>query len=226
MKNISFGPTGYADSKVQIANGSSPTCVVTTVLHQFSESLGNAVDAKDSHTRQHSEEVAQVAHTLALGMGLSTGHADVIHVAGHLHDIGKIGIPDAILFKQKKLSTKEFEIIKKHSAIGASIVSPVSELTTTGITAIILHHHERYDGTGYPAGLKGEDIPIGARVVAVADSLSAMLQDRPYNRAMSFAEASQEIARMSGSQFDPAVVRSFIKNGPLIKTLLQVLKQN
>lgn len=227
MKNLSFGRDGAYTAPAPAPGRScrqETPCVVTTVLHQFAESLGNAVDAKDTHTKQHSEEVAQVAHTLALGIGIAPVQADIIHVAGHLHDIGKIGIPDSILFKKGKLTSIERARIEEHPATGAAILRPVLALVESGVVDIILHHHERYDGGGYPHGLAGSAIPLGARIVAVADSLSAMLQNRPYRRSMPFAQASQEIARMSGTQFDPVVVSSFIKNGPVIRILLQALK--
>ena len=198
--------------------------VVTTVLHQFAESLGAAADAKDPHTRQHSEEVAQLSHTLALAMGCPPHEADLIHVAAHLHDIGKIGIPDAILFKQTTLTPAEWALLRKHPAKGAEIVRPVSSLVRCGIADIILHHHERFDGRGYPDGLLGTAIPLGARIVALADTLSAMLQDRPYRQARSFDCAAREIERMAGTQFDPAVVAGFLRCKDSLRMTLDALK--
>lgn len=199
--------------------------VVTTALHQFAESLGKAVDAKDGHTKQHSEEVALVARALALAMGRPQREADIIHVAGHLHDIGKIGIPDAILFKRGSLTPAEWDQVRNHPEMGASIVQPVSALVDCGAVDIILHHHERFDGTGYPHGLKGTAIPLGARIVALADSLSAMLQNRPYRAALRFDQAAREIALMSGTQFDPAVVAGFLKAKASIQVILQGLHE-
>ncbi len=198
--------------------------VVTTTLHEFAESLGNAVDAKDPHTRRHSDEVAEVAHALALRMGLSPREADVIHVAAHLHDVGKIALPDAVLFKSAPLTGEEWDLVRKHPVIGADIVRPVRELRQCGVLDMILHHHERFDGKGYPDGLAGEDIPLGARIIALADSLSAMLQSRPYRKAMSFETARMEIAANAGSQFDPRVVRAFMARSEDIRAVMETMR--
>ncbi len=196
---------------------------VTTILHQFAESLGNAIDAKDAHTSAHSDEVAQISHTLALTMGLSPQEADIIHVAGHLHDIGKIGVPDAVLSKQGPLDHKEWLAIRKHPEAGAAILRPVSSLQRLGIVDMVLYHHERYDGKGYPAGLKGAQIPLGARIIALADSLSAMLQNRPYRCARSFESAVREIRHCSGTQFDPRVVDAFCECTDMVQGILSAL---
>lgn len=179
------------------------------LLHQFAESLGNAIDAKDTHTRSHSDEVALVSLLLARTLGLSEDEAERVHVAGHLHDIGKIGVPDAVLLKAGALTAEEWRHMRAHPVIGARIVSPVAELAQQGVADMILHHHERWDGTGYPHGLSGRGIPLGARIIALADSLSAMLQQRPYRPAMRFEDAEAELLRCSGSQFDPDVVQAF-----------------
>lgn len=191
--------------------GPEPTELVTTVLHQFADSLGSAIDAKDPHTFMHSVEVAEVSHVLALIMGLSPRKADIIHVAGHLHDIGKIGVPDAVLQKRGKLDADEWRAMCAHPELGANILKPVTALRDLGIVDMVLHHHERYDGGGYPTGLKGASIPLGARIITLADSLSAMLQNRPYRSAMTFSKAYDEIVRCSGSQFDPRVVDAFVE---------------
>lgn len=199
------------------------THFVTTILHQFAESLGNAIDAKDPHTSMHSDEVAQVAHALALTMGLSPREADIIHVAGHLHDIGKIGVPDSVLGKEGPLTTTEWKAIRKHPEAGADILRPVASLNKLGIVDMVLHHHERYDGKGYPRGLKGAQIPLGARIIALADSLSAILQNRPYRKARDFDDAVSEIIRCSGSQFDPRVVEAFRKSADAIRGIIESL---
>lgn len=196
---------------------------VTTVLHQFAESLGNAIDAKDPHTSRHSDEVAQISHTIALSMGMTPREADIIHVAGHLHDIGKIGVPDSVLSKQGPLSTAEWQAIRQHPRAGADILHPVAALNNLGITDMVLHHHERYDGAGYPDGLRGTQIPLGARIIAVADSLSAILQNRPYRKSRDFRAAHDEIVRCSGSQFDPRVVEGFRKSADVIEGIVGVL---
>ncbi len=185
---------------------------LTDTIHQLAESLGNAVDAKDHCTRSHSEEVAEVAQLLALELGLEPAVARLIHVAGHLHDIGKIGLPDAILHKPGPLDAQEWALVRLHPVMGADIVRPVRGMNGPGgIADIILHHHERLDGSGYPHGLAGNQIPLGARVIAVADSLSAMMQPRPYKGPQSFADALAEIVQLSGIYYDPLVVEALLR---------------
>lgn len=173
-------------------------------LHELAQSLGNAVDAKDSTTFNHSEDVAQASELLAQLMGLSRVEIDTIHLAAHLHDIGKIGIPDSILTKPGRLDPSELLTIREHPVIGARIVQPIISFNNpAGVSDIILHHHERFDGAGYPHGLAGRNIPLGARIVAIADTMSAMLQNRHYRLATNFERTVNEILRCSGSQFDP-----------------------
>jgi putative nucleotidyltransferase with HDIG domain len=198
-----------------------PTHFVTTILHQFAESLGFAIDAKDQNTRAHSDEVARIARLLALNMGLSETRAQIIHVAGHLHDIGKIGVPDEVLAKTGALTPSEWRVMRTHPQAGADILRPVAALCRLGIVDMVLHHHERYDGTGYPHRLAGVEIPEGARIIALADTLSAMLQDRPYRRARTFASARDEIIRCSGTQFDPRVVEAFRRSAGEFEVLLK-----
>jgi len=191
-------------------------------LHQFAESLGQAVDAKDPWTFAHSEEVADIARLLARKLGFSPDQAEMVHMAGHLHDIGKIGIPDRILQKPGPLTKEEFEVIKQHPVIGEGIVGPVKALNgRSGLARMIRHHHERFDGKGYPDGLIGDSIPFGARILAVADSLSAMMQDRPYKRAMDFGAAESEIMENTGSMYDPAVVAAFLRIAEKIRGVLE-----
>lgn len=197
---------------------------VQMTVHQFAESLSYIIDAKDHCTHSHSEEVAVMAQTIGQQMGLSAKQADILHVVGHLHDIGKVGIQDAILKKRGPLTKSEFAIIKRHPEIGAQIMGPVTPFSgKNGIVKMILHHHERYDGKGYPHGLKGKEIPLGARIIAVADSLSAMLQERPYRKAMTYKEAMDEIVDCTGTQFDPQVVNAFFGVHDIIWDYLQSL---
>ena len=210
----------------RLSDGAGGACpetsrLVTSVMHQFAESLGNAIDAKDTHTFSHSDEVARVARVLALSMGLGQGRAEVIHVAGHLHDIGKIGVPDAVLRKTGPLTIAEWAAIRRHPEDGAAILRPVAALGALGIVDMVLHHHERYDGQGYPHGLAGEAIPVGARIIAVADSLSAMLQDRPYRRASCFETARREIQWCAGTQFDPRVAEAFLRAEDEIRAIVE-----
>lgn len=180
-------------------------------IHHFAEALGNAIDAKDKYTYNHSQHVAVISYLITLGMGFTPRQADLIHIAGHLHDIGKIGVPDNILNKPGPLTEKEWQHIKKHPVIGADIVGAITRFQKPGsLRDMILYHHERYDGKGYPAELKGNEIPIGARIIAVADTFSAMTQDRPYRKGMPLDKAIQKIALLSGSQLDPLCVKVFL----------------
>ena len=157
-------------------------------------------------------------------MGLGHQMADLIHVAGHLHDLGKIGVPDEILAKTSPLTPKEWLEIRKHPDIGADILAPIACLRECGIVDMVRAHHERFDGSGYPKGLTGGQIPLGARIITVADSLSAMLQSRPYRTAKSFDEACREIARGVGSQFDPKVVAAFARVKDRVRDLVAMLR--
>lgn len=187
-----------------------PPC--SDMIHQFAESLGLALDARDHFTRDHSRQVADLAGIISEGLGLKQKQIELIHVAGHLHDIGKIGMPGEILNKPGPLTSDEWGMIKMHPVIGAKIVEPIQLFQSkNSIRDIVLHHHERVDGKGYPSGLAGKQIPLGARIIAVADSLSAMLQKRPYREALTFDLAVQEIFDHSGSQFSGEVVNSFLR---------------
>ncbi|WP_233248356.1 HD-GYP domain-containing protein [Desulfonatronum sp. SC1] len=173
-------------------------------LHQIAASLGNAIDAKDHSTSSHSRQVADLARCLALRAGMSTSQAEVIHIAGHLHDIGKIGIPDEVLSKRTPLTDAEWAMIRQHPVTGAKIVAPVHIMNgSTGIAKMILHHHERWDGRGYPHRLRGESIPLGARILCLADSFSAMMESRAYRNRLTLGGSIEELRRNAGSQFDP-----------------------
>ena len=155
--------------------GGIGACAASTA-HELAESLGRAVDARDSRLFRHSEVVADLSSMLARAHGLTTLQAQMVHMAGHLHDVGKIGIPDHILRKPGPLSAAEWEIMRRHPAIGAEILRPVRVFCgRPGVCEIVLAHHERFDGGGYPHGLRGAEIPLGARIVAVADAFSAMM---------------------------------------------------
>ena len=197
---------------------------VTEIVHQLAESLGKAIDAKDTYTLAHSEEVAVISQTLALAMGLGHQAADIIHVAGHLHDLGKIGVPDDILGKTSALTPEEWLAIRKHPDIGADILAPIACLRECGIVDMVRAHHERFDGSGYPQDLKGSQIPLGGRIISVADSLSAMLQSRPYRKAKTFDQACLEIVRGAGSQFDPEVVKAALKVRDRLRDLVAMLR--
>jgi PAS domain S-box-containing protein len=174
------------------------------------QTLARAAEHRDDDTAQHTERVGAMAARLAKSLGLPAGLIDLIAHAAPLHDVGKIGIPDQILLKPGKLTAEEFDAMKQHTILGASLLAGSnSEILQLG-EQIALAHHERWDGKGYPAGLAGEEIPIAARIVAVVDTFDAMTHDRPYRNASSTEEALSEIARCSTSQFDPRVVEAFM----------------
>ncbi len=170
--------------------------------------LTSAIDAKDSYTRGHSERVTDLSVKLAKAMNLSNQEVESIKLGGLLHDIGKIGIPEGILNKPGRLTNEEFDIIKSHPELGTKILGKVEFLS--GIVSIIRHHHERYDGKGYPEGLKSTEIPLLARIISVVDTYDAMTTDRPYRKALSVEEAIAEIKKCSGTQFDPEVAANFV----------------
>jgi putative nucleotidyltransferase with HDIG domain len=171
--------------------------------------LALAIDARDSYTMHHSENVARYAVTVAGNMGAKPYEIDLLKQAALLHDIGKIGIKDSILLKETGLTAEEYEIIKQHPAKGEEIADSLSFLKQAA--KLIRHHHERYDGKGYPDGLKGQNIELGARILAVVDAFDAMTTERLYHKAFSFPEALAEIEKNKGTQFDPEVVDSLNK---------------
>lgn len=194
----------------------------TGTAHELAESLGRAVDARDCRLFEHSTAVADIASLLARQHGLTARQAEIVHMAGHLHDVGKIGIPDSILLKPGPLTDAEWETMRRHPKMGADILRPVKVFCgKPGVCEIVLAHHERFDGSGYPYGLRGHDIPLGARIVAVADALSAMTEDRPYRKGLSLQAAVEEVARCAGTYFDPCVVRDLLALREALEGLLQ-----
>jgi putative nucleotidyltransferase with HDIG domain len=173
------------------------------------ESLNATVDAKDPATAGHSRRVQRIALALGGELGLTPLQLDALRFGALFHDIGKIAVPDAILVKPGKLDHDEYARMKTHSAEGARIVEKFGRLREA--VPIILHHHERWDGAGYPHGLAGEDIPLAAAIVGLADAWDAMTTDRPYHRALTIAEAFAEVSAGRGRQFSPAVVDAFYR---------------
>jgi putative nucleotidyltransferase with HDIG domain len=172
------------------------------------EALGDALDLKDAETEGHSKRVTAYTIAIARAMGLAQDRIKVIARGAFLHDVGKMAIPDSILRKPGKLTDEEREIIERHSECGYQMLRKIPFLAEPA--EIVYAHQERWDGTGYPRGLKGEEIPLGARIFALADTLDAMCSDRPYRPAQSFEAAKSEIVRFSGRQFDPDIVRVFL----------------
>jgi len=170
--------------------------------------LAAAIDAKDPYTKGHSERVTQTSVSLARELNLSEREIENIEYTALLHDIGKIGIDDSILAKKSSLTSQEFDKIKEHTITGAKIIEPVEFLK--GSYEAIYHHHERYDGDGYPDGLKEKNIPLSARIIAVADAYDAMGSDRPYRKKLNKDKILKELKDQSGKQFDPEVVKAII----------------
>jgi len=172
-------------------------------------SLTAAIDAKDAYTSGHSARVAWGAREIARAMGLGEPVAERAHLAGLLHDIGKIGVPEAVLTKKGRLTDEEFDLIKRHPRIGHDILRGIPSLED--VLPGVLHHHERWDGKGYPTGAAGEEISLFGRILAVADVFDALSSDRAYRRALTREEVLGEIRRSAGSHFDPRVVRAFFE---------------
>lgn len=172
-------------------------------------SLAKAMDARDSYTGGHSLRLVEFSDRLCTQLGCDQKQARAIRWAAILHDIGKIGVPDEILRKPGPLTEDEWDIMRMHPVIGAEIITPVARLSQ--VVPVVRHHQEKYDGSGYPAGLKGEEIPLGARILAVVDAYAAITDNRVYRPARSHADAIVEIQRCSGKQFDPTIVEHFLK---------------
>lgn len=179
------------------------------------ESLVSALEAKDKYTAGHSRRVTKIAVDVGCALGLDSEEQENLRWAALLHDIGKIGIDPSVQNKPGVLTPTEYDYILTHCSIGPGIVQPLVNGT---ISSMIKHHHDRYDGTGLHQEIKGEDIPLGARILAVADSFDAMTSDRPYRSAMSATKAVAEVKRCSGTQFDPVIVKAFLKT-PIINSL-------
>jgi putative nucleotidyltransferase with HDIG domain len=169
----------------------------------------NAIESKDQYLKGHSARVALYAGEIAQTLGMTADMVDVVRRGAMLHDLGKLSIMDTILRKPDRLTPEEFAIIKSHPLVGAKILEPLRFLTRE--TCAVRHHHERFDGSGYPDGLRGEDIPLVARVVTVADVFDAITSNRPYRTALPLDAAREEIARGCGSHFDPVVVEAFLR---------------
>jgi len=185
--------------------------------------LAQTVDEKDAYTRGHLKDVSYYGMKVAEELQQLEGFKDAVNkedlgIALRLHDIGKIGVPDAILYKKGKLTRGEFAVMKQHCNIGERIIEPIEKLKN--VRRIIKHHQEKYDGSGYPDGLKGENIPLESRIIAVVDAYHAMVSDRPYRKALPKNAAVRELKKNINTQFDPLVVRAFLnarKNGKIKK---------
>lgn len=178
--------------------------------------LSQAIDAKDGFTRGHADRVSRIAGAIAREMQLTEKVIEQIELAGLLHDIGKIGVEDRILMKPSKLDGDEQELMRRHPVYGGSILEPSAALRP--LVPLVLHHHENFDGSGYPEGIRGEQIPLGSRIIIVADAYEAMTSDRIYRKAIGHEKAMEQLNKFKGAQFDPTVVRAIertiAKHGP------------
>ncbi len=182
------------------------------------KALVRAIEAKDLYIRGHSESVTRYALAIASKLGLSKKEIEILRTAALLHDIGKIGISEEILNKPSSLTEEEYKEVKNHPQLATQIIGSIPLLKE--VIPIIFYHHEKYDGTGYLRGLKGEKIPLGARILAVADAFDAMISARAYRPALTVKDAIQELKRNSGSQFDPQIVSAFLE---ILKELIPKL---
>ncbi|MCQ2242400.1 HD-GYP domain-containing protein [Treponema sp.] len=178
--------------------------------HEIIDCIVSALDAKDPYTAGHSERVSDMAVVVCNLLKMKEEDVQAVHIAAHLHDIGKIGIPDSILLKEEKLTDDEWQKLKKHPEIGAEILSKSHHLSR--LKDIVLHHHERFDGKGYPSGLKGNEIPLGARIIAICDSIDAITSNRCYRKAHDFEFCRQEIEKNLGIMYDPDIGRLVLDN--------------
>jgi putative nucleotidyltransferase with HDIG domain len=188
---------------------------VTPILDGVALALTAAIEARDLETGEHCRQLGTLGESVARLIGLSERECTTIRIGGYLHDVGKIAIADRILLKPGKLTDEEYSEMQRHAELGADIVSTHEHMA--GIADIVRHHHERWDGAGYPSHLFRDQTPIGARIIAVADAFSAMTSDRVYRQALTLDAAWDELHRGSGSQFDPEIVRLFehVVEGPL-----------
>jgi HD-GYP domain-containing protein (c-di-GMP phosphodiesterase class II) len=189
---------------------------------QFTGSLANALDARDSYAAGHSHRVSEYSCAIAEGLGLSAQEVGYIRIGALLHDIGKIGVSDSVLQKPGRLTGEEFALIQRHPTIGRRILEGVNGFQP--YLAVVELHHENWDGTGYPRGLSGEEVPLAARIVHVADAFDAMTSDRPYRRGMSVSEAFSILNRFAGTQFDPEIVGAFLNLGLGTSGLMRLLE--
>jgi diguanylate cyclase (GGDEF)-like protein/putative nucleotidyltransferase with HDIG domain len=187
-------------------NGDAPSLMDTVTALAF------AIDAKDHYTQGHSQAVSRLASQIARQMGLRDTVIEEVRLGGILHDIGKIGVPESILNKPSRLTPEEYEVMKSHAPLGAKILEPLKMKAIGRIRGMVRHHHERFDGTGYPDQLRGEDIPLGARIITVADCFDTMVSERAYKPVRTLEEAIEELYRCRGTQFDPNVVEALVRS--------------
>ncbi len=179
-------------------------------FHDLMAGIIAAMEARDAYTASHSMRVSDMTEIICRFMDLSEEQAEDIHIAAHVHDIGKIGIEDCILRKKSPLDELEWLAIKQHPIIGFNILNKVS--CFAGIAKIVRHHHERWDGKGYPDGIKENEIPLGSRIIAIADSIDAMMSNRQYRTSLSSSQCKEEIQKNAGIMYDPEIAEIVLKN--------------
>lgn len=182
--------------------------------HDILNTMVATLEAKDLYTYNHSTRVAEMAYVLGELLGMSKVELELMYIAGDLHDIGKIGIPDIILNKPERLESDEWRMMKRHSNIGYSILSKARYFEE--VSKIVLHHHERWDGKGYPDGLKEDQIPLESRILAVCDSVDAMKSDRPYRKSISDEICKDEIRKNKGIMYDSDIAECMLKNWDVV----------
>jgi putative nucleotidyltransferase with HDIG domain len=214
--NVTELPRSYSSASQKLPHDWAPPSFHVKLIEEQLTALRSSLvcafnqllDLKDLNTGVHSTRLAEWALHVAGELGLDREYLGDIEVAALLHDIGKIGVSDAILNKPAKLTADEYEVMKKHPEYGWAVLRQVPGIERASL--MILHHHENYDGTGYPGGLKGEEIPIGSRIVSVIDAFDAMVSMRPYRQGLPFEEAERRLLAARGTQFDARVVNSFL----------------
>jgi len=197
-------------------------------MHEIMDCLVEVIEAKDVYTKGHSTRVADMSCDLAKEIGVSDDVYELIHLAAHLHDVGKVGVPDQILNKNGKLTEEEYEKVKEHPVTGFNILMKSESLKE--IAKVVRHHHERFDGRGYPDKLAGEAIPFASRLIAICDSIDAMVSDRPYRKALPWSVCVKEVITNKGLQFDSDIVSQmhdlwpyWMKSGNKINTKYKVI---
>jgi putative nucleotidyltransferase with HDIG domain len=209
-----------ADASVSVDSVLAGHTVDAAVYSALADALAEALDAREHETAMHSKRVA--CHTMVLARRFTADDMMLqqVYWGALLHDIGKIGIPDNILLKSGPLDAGEWQVMRTHPEVGHRILSSVPYMETAA--EIVLSHEERYDGSGYPRGLRGEAIPLWARLFAVIDTLDAMTSDRPYRTGLSFDDAMAEIVRMTGTQFDPRAVEAFVAEQQILREMVRL----
>jgi putative nucleotidyltransferase with HDIG domain len=209
---FSTGPEAFEQYLARFEQAVQGAAGHATSLMDTVTALAFAIDAKDHYTQGHSQSVSRLAAQIARQAGLTDTEIEEIRLAGILHDIGKIGVPEKLLNKPARLTEDEYEVVKSHAILGEKILGPLKGKGMGRIRQMVRHHHECFNGSGYPDGLRGEEIPLGARILTVADCFDTMVSQRSYKEGRSVDEAIAELRRVSGMHFDRTLVEAFIQS--------------